>query len=1039
MKRILLLIPLCIFLMQSFAQPGQLSISRIDLMPDLPTPLQIRDWNAVTVDYDNFVFDLQKSGQYLPLSRLGTAGEYNYPDNIPLFLDSYVGAENHLNQAEAINILPAIVSASCAGIDKSNQNGLNWVAMSKDFFNLKNGQDVYLNSYSTTSGDDWWYDVMPNVYFYQLKALYPNAAPEFSSQFTTVADRWLYCVNQLGGSTKPWTPPNMNYRAFDLNTGLPLTSGVPEPEAAGSIAWLLYNAYLETDNRNYFEGAQLAMDFLGSFETNPSYELQLAYGTLVAARLNAVEETNYPVQKLLGWCFHRGDLRGWGAIVGNWGGYDVSGLIGEANDGGADYAFVMNGFQQAAALAPLPKYDKRYARAIAKWILNLTNASRLFYWNALPQDHQDSYAWASANDPTACIPHEAMKEVLQGKTPFATGDAIGGGWAATNLSLYSGSGVGYLASVVKATNIPEILQIDLNKTDLYGDDSLVSYLYFNPTQESKQVLVNLPQGNFGVYESLTETVIQTAVSGSFQLSIPAGEVRLIRLFPSGLLPEAHNGRLFAGDDVLDYHYQYDYTENLRIKALSTDKNPLLVNVGFTAWCEPGNVNPGDDVQFEWFLDDVLVPGQNQSQATLTAPSLPEQLVLKCKISYNGQIAIDTLNLQVVVHIAVPPVVNGIDAATKYTAINENNTFMASVVPAPGEFLQYLWSATSGVLNQTTGNTVTWQAPGNPQVGTITLTVTNQDLLSTTVAVGALVKDTSFAAQTPLIWYPFDFNNLNAVADNFHATVSGVSKTDDARGLPSLAYRFTAGQNIIFTENNTDLNFSNAVSLSCWVKCEQLNSERFIISHGSWQQRYKLSITPEGRFRWTVKTNTGVSDLDGSSPIELNRYYHVTALYSGYSMELYVDGALDTFKAFSGTIQPSTKPLTIGRMDDVETLYALRGSVDEVKLWDKEIPVSQIEQLKNQWATPAGIDENEAAIRFYPNPAKNQFYIQLTGNIRAQQVSLIALDGRKIADYPVVYQDSPIVIDVPQLLSGIYFCKILLENGKMIIQKIVFSQ
>jgi hypothetical protein len=101
-------------------------------------------------------------------------------------------------------------------------------------------------------------------------------------------------------------------------------------------------------------------------------------------------------------------LRGWGSIVGTWGGNDVSGLIGEANDGGNDYAFVMNGFQQAAALAPLPKYDKRYAKAIAKWILNITNASRLFYWNALPQANQDSWAWASVNDPEACIPHESM-------------------------------------------------------------------------------------------------------------------------------------------------------------------------------------------------------------------------------------------------------------------------------------------------------------------------------------------------------------------------------------------------------------------------------------------------------------------------------------------------------------------------------------------------------------------------------------------------------------------------------------------------------
>ena len=405
MKRSLLFTALIFFSLLGFSQSRQLNISRINLMPDIPAPLQIRDWQTVAHDYDNYVFDFNKTGQYLPLSRLGTQGEFNYADNIPLFLDSYVGAGDHLNQAEAINIIPAIVGASLTGLDKSNQNGTNCVAKAKDFFNLNNGQNVYLNSYSTTSGDDWWYDVMPNVYFYQLKSLYPDAAPEFSNQFTTVADRWLYCVNQLGGSTKPWTLPDMNYRAFNLATGLPLSISVAEPESAGSISWLLYNAYRETGNRKYFEGAQLAMDFLGGFVSNPSYELQLSYGTIVAARMNAVEGTNYPLQKLLDWCFDRGALRGWGSIVGTWGGYDVSGLIGEANDGGDDYAFVMNGFQQAAALTPLPKYDKRYARAIAKWILNVTNASRLFYWNALPETQQDSYAWASVNDPTACIPH----------------------------------------------------------------------------------------------------------------------------------------------------------------------------------------------------------------------------------------------------------------------------------------------------------------------------------------------------------------------------------------------------------------------------------------------------------------------------------------------------------------------------------------------------------------------------------------------------------------------------------------------------------
>jgi hypothetical protein len=1018
------------------AQPGQLNISRIDLMPDLPAPLLIINWKTVAHDYDSYVFNVNKTGQYLPLSRLGTQGQFNYPDNTPLFLDSYVGVDDHLNQAEAINLIPAVVGASLAGIDKSNQDGMNWVARVKDFFNLKNGQNVYLNSYSTSSGDDWWYDVMPNVYFYQLRSIYPGATPEFSTQFTMVADRWLYCVKQLGGSTTPWSVPNMNYRAFDLSTGLPLTTGVPEPESAGSIAWLLYNAYLETGNRKYFEGAQLAMDFLAGFESNPSYELQLSYGTLAAARMNAVENTNYPLQKLLDWCFNRGDLRGWGAIVGTWGGYDVSGLIGEANDGGDDYAFVMNGFQQAAALAPLPKYDKRYARAIAKWVLNITNASRLFYWSALPQANQDSYDWASSNDTAACIPHESIKEMLNGFSPFATGDAISGGWAATNLSLYSGSSVGYLAAVIQPTNVPEILQIDLNKTDFYGDNSLVSTLYFNPTQVIKQVTVNLPSGTFGVYDALTETILFSVASDSIHLTIPAGEARLIRLYSAGIEPEAIDGRLYAGDDILDYHYPYDYSENIRIKALSTDQNPIVINSVFTAYCEPGNVDPGDQVQFEWFLNDALIESQNQSQSQITAPGTRSKVVLKCRISANGQTAEDTLHLQIVENIPVPPVVNGIQAGSKYTVTGDLNTFTAIVEPAADDTLEYAWSASAGVLNQTTGISVTWQAPETPVVGIITVQVTNQYMLSTTVSSGALVKDTSLADQTPLIWYPFDSDNRNAVSDRFHATALGVTKTDDARGVPSLAYRFTDGQNIIYTDNHDDLNFTDAVSLSCWVRCEQLGSERFIISHGSWQQRYKLSITPEGLLRWTVKTGSGVADLDGSAPIELNRYYHVCALYTGYSMELYVDGVLDTYKAFSGAILPSTKPFTIGRMDNAETQYALRGSVDEVKLWDKEIPVTRVEQLKNQWATPADNIDAELIARIYPNPAEEVIYIQFTDTIRAEHISLCASDGREESDYPVNMQGSMIIIKIPQNFIGLHLLKMILKDGRVVTRKIV---
>ena len=122
----------------------------------------------------NSFFRRASSGQFLPLMHLKPNG-INYPALQPILLDTYVGTSTN-NQAEAINIIPALVGATLVGINKSNQNGINWTEKAKDFFNKANGQNVYLNGYSTTSGTDWWYDVMPNVFFYQLFSQYPDVA-----------------------------------------------------------------------------------------------------------------------------------------------------------------------------------------------------------------------------------------------------------------------------------------------------------------------------------------------------------------------------------------------------------------------------------------------------------------------------------------------------------------------------------------------------------------------------------------------------------------------------------------------------------------------------------------------------------------------------------------------------------------------------------------------------------------------------------------------------------------------------------------------
>ena len=132
------------------AQTGQVSIARVDMMPNEPSPYNMRDWKRVAQGYDSLAYDLTKTGSYLPLVFIKTQG-HNYPENPSFGLDTYVGT-NSTDNGEAINVLPSLVGASLVGINKEFQFGLNWILMSQDYFNIQNGENLYLNNIGGHSG-----------------------------------------------------------------------------------------------------------------------------------------------------------------------------------------------------------------------------------------------------------------------------------------------------------------------------------------------------------------------------------------------------------------------------------------------------------------------------------------------------------------------------------------------------------------------------------------------------------------------------------------------------------------------------------------------------------------------------------------------------------------------------------------------------------------------------------------------------------------------------------------------------------------------
>jgi len=993
---ILIILVVLLLISNQNIYPQQISISRIEQMPNLPAPYEMRNWEEATIGYDTFVFDFNLTGQYLPLIWWKT-NTINYP-HISFGLHTVVGTTSPLS-AEAINVIPAVISASLVGIDKSSQNGYNWVLMCEEYFNKQNGAYVYLNHPSGSNWDDWWYDVMPNLFFYQLYDLYPNTG-DFEFQFTSVADRWLEAVEVMGGSTTSWHKPFMNFRAFNLETMTPYTSGVPEPEAAGALAWIFYNAYTETGDDKYRIGAEWALEFLNDLTSNPAYELQLAYGVYIAARMNAEIGTTYNVEKLINWCFNVGSLRNWGAILGHWGIYDVNGLIGEVN-GSNDYAFLMNTFEQVGALVPLVRYDDRFARAIGKWVLNVSNAARLFYTKYLPDQNQDSEGWSHQYDPNSYIAHEAMRENQNGRSPYATGDAIGGGWGLTNLALYGSSHIGILGGIIDTTNVEGILLLDLLKTDYFHTSAFPSYLVFNPFNADKVVEVNFGAGPYDIYDAAGNSFLLEGISGSTTITIPSDGVIIAVITPSGGIRTYYLDKLLVNDIVVDYNSGQPVSNYPpRIKSLSADSSVILLGTNINIYCTATDED-NDTLNYNWSQSGGVITGTG-AEIIWTPPAIAGTYFISCNVvDGNGGEVNDTIRIEVVEYINNAPVINNITANPRKIHIGTSSQLNCNAFDPDGDDLNYSWFSSEGSFTGS-GEAVTWNAP--IQIGNYFLKCIVEDSFGGTISnsIEVSVRDTSIHQTGDLVaYYPFSGNANDESGFENQGTVSGAVLVSDRFNNPNSAYQFDGINDYIKVTTSTSLNFQNAITVNFWIKVgEFFDRESYPLSHGNWENRWKISITNK-RIRWTVKTSSGIKDLDSETELAVNSLYNITTIYDGSDYEIYINGKLDALSTFSGSILQTDIDFMIGQVLPNNNQYNFKGVLDDVRVYNYALSLSEIRDLYDIVSSfndelDKSIPDQTILHQNYPNPFNSQtvisFQIKTATKVTLEVYNLL---GRKI--------------------------------------------
>lgn len=548
---------------------NQVSLKRVDRMPNLPQPFKILDFNQLAKDYDKLVYDRNQTGDYWPLiwkdnSRKNvdqeTYGIYTAMGDARQGIEHYDGIFH-----ESLASIGSVLGGSLVGIDKSKQKDENYVGMLKNYFNSETKWNIMMNNTCPEVAQlgggyarDWWYDVYPNVMFYAVADFYPEENG-YEPILRSVADKFYEADVVLNG--------NYAYSFFNYATMEPTKNWIcTQEDVAAGHAYVLYAAYQKFNDPKYLKGAKSSLEALLNQKANRFYEILMPFGAYVAARMNAEQGTFYDFSKILEWTFDGTSVcrEGWGVLVDNWNGYDVSGIVGSTIDHGG-FGFLMNTYDAMWPLVPMVRYDQRYANTIGKWMLNAANTSHLFYPYEIPDEHQTIPE--EKVHTKGVIAYEGLIKsshydeeglYLDLKAPVAIGDGMK--WNKDNpkvsqFSVYGSGHVGIAGSIISRTNIKNILQLDLLATDFYKAKAYPTYLYYNPNTETEEVTISTGNQELKIYNAMQRAFIAKNVSGSFTFKIGKENSAILVFVPKKAKISTRQGKLYADNVVIDYHYK----------------------------------------------------------------------------------------------------------------------------------------------------------------------------------------------------------------------------------------------------------------------------------------------------------------------------------------------------------------------------------------------------------------------------------------------------------------------------------------------------
>ena len=260
-------------------------------------------------------------------------------------------------------------------------------------------------------------------------------------------------------------------------------------------------------------------------------------------------------------------------------------------------------------------------------------------------------------------------------------------------------------------------------------------------------------------------------------------------------------------------------------------------------------------------------------------------------------------------------------------------------------------------------------------------------------------------------YKASGNANDATAYSNHAVVNGAQLTTDRFGKANQAYSFNGVDQSLEAANSPQLNSANT-TISFWInpKTFAASGETYILSHGGYQERWKISLPNHGKPVFTTHAG-GVccSDLDSGTPLALGTWTHVVMVHDGAKDIIYFNGVKVNEKTSTGALDTTTKPLGIG-YDPINDSNYFNGSLDEVEIYNTALTATEIAALYAAESVAPASSDTEAPCA----------PLNLAATVTNTNVSLSwlpAMDNVGVVAYNV-YQDGAVIATTSDLTAAV---------------------